>query len=146
VGTHHVAYNNADAARLGLAAGVDYDLSDGSVYRTLVDQVKQGIVPESEVDRAAARILATKFRLGLFDNPYVDPDNAERVTNSAEHQQLAVEAARKVMVLLKNEKNTLPLDVSKLKTIAVIGPNAADIHVGGYSRDPRPRREHSRWY
>jgi len=136
VGTHHVAYNNADAARLGLAAGVDYDLSDGSVYRTLVDQVKQGIVPESEVDRAAARILATKFRLGLFDNPYVDPDNAERVTNSAEHQQLAVEAARKVMVLLKNEKNTLPLDLSKLKTIAVIGPNAADIHVGGYSRDP----------
>jgi beta-glucosidase len=53
-------------------------LSDGSVYRTLLGQVKQGIVPESEVDRAAARVLAAKFRLGLFDNPYVDPDYAER--------------------------------------------------------------------
>ena len=134
--THHVAYNNADAARQGLAAGVDYDLSDGSVYRTLVDQVKQGIVPESEVDRAVARVLATKFRLGLFDNPYVDPDYAEQITNSEEHRKLAVEAARKVIVLLKNDKNLLPLDLAKLKTIAVIGPNAADVHLGGYSRDP----------
>jgi len=136
VNPHHVAYNNADAARQGLAAGIEYDLSDGSAFRTLVDQVKQGIVPESEVDTAAAHVLATKFRLGLFDNPYVDPDNAERVTNSAEHQKLAEEAARKVIVLLKNEKNLLPLDLSKLKTIAVIGPNAGDVHPGGYSRDP----------
>jgi beta-glucosidase len=136
VGTHHVAYNNADAARQALAAGIDYDLSEGTVYSTLVEQVKQGIVPESEVDRAAARILTAKFRLGLFDNPYVDPDYAERVNNSPEHKQLALEAARKVLVLLKNENNLLPLDLAKLKTIAVIGPNAADVHLGGYSRDP----------
>lgn len=136
VGTHHVAYNNADAARQALDAGVDYDLSDGSVYRTLVDQVKQGIVPISEVDRAVARILTTKFRLGLFDSPYVDPDYAEKVNNSEEHKQLALEAARKVIVLLKNKNNLLPLDLKKLKTIAVIGPNAADVHIGGYSRDP----------
>jgi len=71
--THHVAANKPDAARLAIAAGVDYDLSDGSVYRTLIDQVKRGIVPQSEVDRAAGRMLAAKFRLGLFDNPYVDP-------------------------------------------------------------------------
>lgn len=136
VNTHHVAGDDADAARQGLAAGVDYDLSDGSVYRTLIAQVKQGLVPESEVDRAVARVLATKFRLGLFDNPYVDPDYAERVTNSEEHRQLAVETARKVIVLLKNEKNLLPLDLTKFKTVAVIGPNAADVHLGGYSRDP----------
>jgi beta-glucosidase len=136
VNTHHVAYNNADAARQGIAAGIDYDLSEGTVYSTLVAQVKAGIVPESEVDRAVARVLATKFRLGLFDNPFVDPDYAERVTNSEEHRRLAVEAASKVMVLLKNDKNTLPLDLSKLKNIAVIGPNAADVHLGGYSRDP----------
>jgi beta-glucosidase len=136
VSTHHVARNNADAARQGLSAGIDYDLSDGSVYRTLVDQVKQGIVPESEVDRAVARVLTTKFRLGLFDHPFVDPDNAEKTVNSEEHRKLAVEAARKVMVLLKNDKNTLPLDLAKIKTIAVIGPNAADIHLGGYARDP----------
>ena len=136
VNTHAVAATKADAARLAIAAGVDFDLSDGSVYRTLVSQVKQGIVPESEVDRAAGRILATKFRLGLFDNPYVDPDYAEKITNSTEHRQLALKAANEVVVLLKNEKNMLPLDLTKLKTIAVIGPNAEGVHLGGYSRDP----------
>ena len=133
---HHVAANTADAARLALDAGVDYDLSDGSAYRGLVEQVKQGLVPESEVDKAVARVLAAKFRLGLFDNPYTDPDYAERITNSEEHRKLAVQAAREVLVLLKNDKNLLPLDLSKLKNIAVIGPNAADVHLGGYSRDP----------
>jgi len=136
VNTHAVAATKADAARLAIAAGVDFDLSDGSVYRTLVSQVKQGIVPSSEVDKAAGRMLATKFRLGLFDNPYVDPDYAEKITNNAEHRQLALKAAQKAMVLLKNEKNLLPLDLTKLKTIAVIGPNAEGVHLGGYSRDP----------
>jgi beta-glucosidase len=136
VGTHHVAYNMADAARQGLAAGIDYDLSEGTVYATLADQVKAGTIPMSQVDRAVARVLETKFRLGLFDDPYVDPDYAEKTNNSPEHRKLAIEAARKVIVLLKNDKNLLPLDLTKLKTIAVIGPNAADVHLGGYSRDP----------
>ena len=136
VRTHHVAADNAGAARLALSAGVDYDLSDGSVYRTLLWQVKQGIVPESELDRAVGRILATKFRLGLFDNPYVDPDHAEKITNSAEHRALALKTAQKAIVLLKNDNHLLPLDLSKLRTIAVIGPNAEGIHLGGYSREP----------
>ena len=136
VTTHQVAANNADAARLALAAGVDYDLSDGSVYGTLIDQVREGKIPESEVDRAVARVLTAKFRLGLFENPYVDPDYAERITNSPEHQKLALKAAQETMVLLKNDGNLLPLDLKKLKTIAVIGPNAADVHLGGYSREP----------
>ena len=79
-----------------------------------------------------------KFRLGLFENPYVDPDYAQKITNSAEHQQLALKVAEKAIVLLKNDKNLLPLDLQKIKTIAVIGPNAADVHLGGYSRDPGP--------
>jgi beta-xylosidase len=133
---HHVAATKADAARLALAAGVDYDLSDGSVYRTLVEQVKQGIVPMSQLDQAVSRILAAKFRLGLFDDPYVDPDYAERSTNGPERRKLALDAARKTIVLLKNEKNLLPLDLEKLKTIAVIGPNAEGLHLGGYSRGP----------
>jgi beta-glucosidase len=134
--THHVAANKPDAARLAIAAGVDYDLSDGSVYRTLLWQVKQGIVPESDLDRAVERVLATKFRLGLFENSYVDPDYAEKITNSAEHRQIALKAAQETLVLLKNDKNLLPLDLTKLKTIAVIGPDAADLHLGGYSRMP----------
>jgi beta-glucosidase len=136
VQVHHVAADYAEAARKALAAGVDYDLSDGSVYRTLVDQVKQGKVAEADLDRAVADVLTAKFRLGLFDDPYVDPDYAARVTNSRDHQALALEAAEKAIVLLKNDGNLLPLDAKKLKTIAVIGPDAKDVHVGGYSRDP----------
>lgn len=133
---HGVAADNADAARKALAAGVDYDLSDGSVYRTLLEQVRQGIVPESQLNGAVSRVLAAKFRLGLFENPYVDPDYAEKITNSPEHRELALKAAEQEIVLLKNEGHLLPLDPKKLKTIAVIGPNAADVHLGGYSRDP----------
>ena len=134
--THHIAANNADAARMALAAGVDYDLSDGSVYRTLLWQVKLGTVSEAMIDRAVTRVLATKFRLGLFDNPYVDPDYAEKTTNSADHRALALKTAQKAVVLLKNDKNLLPLDLTKLKTIAVIGANAEGVHLGGYSREP----------
>jgi beta-glucosidase len=136
VNTHHIAATKADAARLAIAAGVDYDLSDGSVYRTLLWQVKQGLVPEKELDLAVSKVLAAKFRLGLFENPYVDPDFAEKNTNSPEHRALALKAAQEVPVLLKNENNLLPLDLNKLKTIAVIGPNADGLHLGGYSRDP----------
>jgi beta-glucosidase len=138
IDAHHVAHDKAEAARLGLAAGVDYalELAYDGVYRTLTEQVKQGLVPEGMLDKAVARVLAAKFRLGLFDNPYVDPDYVERTTNNEAHQKLALQAAREVLVLLKNEKNLLPLDLTKLKAIAVIGPNAADAHLGGYSRDP----------
>ncbi|HYM76835.1 MAG TPA: glycoside hydrolase family 3 N-terminal domain-containing protein [Candidatus Dormibacteraeota bacterium] len=138
VETHHVAADFAEAARKALAAGVDYDLSNGSVYATLLDQVRDGKIPEAELDRAVMRVLEAKFRLGLFENPYVDPDYAQKITNSAEHQQLALKVAQKAIVLLKNDKNLLPLDLKKLKTVAVIGPNAADVHLGGYSRDPGP--------
>ncbi len=136
VNVHQVAADNAEAARKALAAGVDFDLSDGSVYRTLLEQVRQGIVSEAQLDQAVARVLAAKFRLGLFDNPYVDPDYAEKTTNSPEHRALALKAAEEEIVLLKNENHLLPLDLNKLKSIAVIGPNGADVHLGGYSRDP----------
>ena len=134
--THGVAADKAEAARKAIKAGIDYDLSDGSVYQTLLQQVKDGIVPESEVDRAVYWVLYDKFRLGLFENPYVDPDYTVKVTNSPEHQQLAERTAEKSIVLLKNQGNLLPLDAKKIKTIAVIGPNAADVHLGGYARDP----------
>ena len=135
---HHVAAGPEDAASRALAAGVDFDLSNGSVYRTLIQQVKDGKVPESEVDQAAGRVLAEKFRLGLFEHPYVDPAYAETTINSAEHRKLALRAAEESIVLLKNENHLLPLDSKKLKTVAVIGPDAADLHLGGYARDPGP--------
>lgn len=136
VETHRVAADFVEAARLALAAGLDYDRSQGSVYATLYDQARAGLVPENQIDRAVTRILAMKFRLGLFDNPYSDPEYAERITNCAAHRALALEAAQKAIVLLKNEGNLLPLDLRKYRKIAVIGPLAAGVHLGGYSRPP----------
>lgn len=136
VNYHHVAENFEEAARRAIAAGVDYDLSDGAVYQTLAAQVRDGRVAEQQLDEAAGRILAAKFRLGLFENPYVDPDYAEKVTSCQAHRDLALQTAEKTIVLLKNGNNLLPLDPKKLKTVAVIGPNAAGVHLGGYSREP----------
>jgi beta-glucosidase len=135
-GRHHVAGSNEDAARLAIDAGVDLELPDRTSYSTLVDQVKAGRVSMTVLDRTVARMLRLKFLAGLFERPYADADVAERVTNAPEHQQLALEAARRAIVLLRNEGQALPLDRARLRTLAVIGPNAADVHLGGYSEDP----------
>src|SRR5438874_4411715 len=90
------------------------------------------------------RILIAKFRLGLFDDPYVDPDRAEQIVGSAEKRAIAYKAATEGMVLLKNDPlpggtgaAMLPLDKSKIRTIAFIGPNADKCLLGGYSSKPR---------
>jgi beta-glucosidase len=132
--THHVAGSKAEAARKALGAGIDFEL-DSAYSTTLLSQVQDGTVPEERVDMAVARVLTAKFMLGLFDEPYADPDEAERTCNSAAHCQLAYRAATKSLVLLKND-GLLPLEMKKIKTLAVIGPNAAGIHLGGYSADP----------
>jgi beta-glucosidase len=133
---HHVAGDKAEAARLALEAGVDIELPDPDGYRTIPQLIKDGRLAESVLDRAVARNLRAKFLLGLFENPYVDPDRAAKITNSEAHRALAAEAARRSIILLKNENGLLPLDRNKLKSIAVIGPNAARAHLGGYSDDP----------
>jgi beta-glucosidase len=136
---HHVAGDKSEAARLALEAGVDAELPDPDCYQTLLQLVREGKVSEALVDRAVARNLRAKFLLGLFENPYVDPERAARVTDSQEHRALAAEAARRSITLLKNENNLLPLDRARLKSIAVIGPNADRAHLGGYT-DPSPAR------
>jgi beta-glucosidase len=133
---HHVAADKAEAARLALEAGVDIELPDPDCFPVLVQLVKEGKVAEVTIDRAVARNLRAKFLLGLFENPYVDPERAVKVTNSQTHRDLAVEAARRSIILLKNENNLLPLDRNELKSIAVIGPNADRVHLGGYSDNP----------
>lgn len=133
---HHVVSSDEDAARLALNSGVDMELPFAAAYPSLIEQVHQGKVSEAAVDRAVTDILRAKFLTGLFDDPYVDPDYAEKITNDAGHQQLALKAAHEAIILLKNDKNLLPLDKSRYKTIAVIGPDAADLHLGGYSDNP----------
>ncbi|MDQ2747562.1 MAG: glycoside hydrolase family 3 C-terminal domain-containing protein, partial [Acidobacteriota bacterium] len=136
---HHVAADEADAAKQSLEAGVDVELPEPGVYKTLVEQVKAGTIPESLIDQAVSRILYQKFQLGLFENPYVDVNKAVQMMDTPEDRALALETAKKSIVLLKNQNNILPLDKTKLKSIAVIGPNANRAHLGGYT-DPKPPR------
>jgi beta-glucosidase len=133
---HHVAASDDEAAKMALEAGVDVELPGADTFRNLVEQVRQGRIAEAVVNQAAAHMLREKFLTGLFDDPYVDPAYAEKITNSPEHQQLALQAAHEAIILLKNQGNLLPLDKRKYKRIAVIGPNAADLHLGGYSNNP----------
>src|SRR5271170_2450607 len=133
---HHVVANKEAAARMALDAGVDIELPFPDAYPGLVQQVHNGTVSEAAVNRATASVLRAKFLAGLFDDPYVDPAYAEKITNSPEHQKLALQAARETLILLKNQNNLLPLDTAKYKHIAVIGPNAHDVHLGGYSNKP----------
>ena len=133
---HHIAADKATTAKIAIEAGVDAETPDPDSFPMLVQLVKDGKVPEETINQAVARVLRAKFLLGLFENPYVDVERAARVTNSNEHRALAAEAARRSITLLKNENNLLPLNLAALKSIAVIGPNAAQVHLGGYSDEP----------
>lgn len=130
---HHTAATKKEAAKQAIGAGLDVELPNIDIYGSpLLEAVKEGLVSESTIDEAVRRILRAKFRLGLFENPYVDPKVAEKITNSSEHRSLTLEAACKAIVLLKNKNNLLPLK-KNIKSVAVIGPNANAVRLGGYS-------------
>ncbi len=113
-----------EAGILALKAGVDVGISMEDAYMgDLIENVNEGKISISQVDQAVERILRIKFQMGLFENPFVDVERAVKIVNSEEHKQLALQTAREAIVLLKNEKNTLPLK-KEIKSIAVIGPNA----------------------
>jgi beta-glucosidase len=119
-----LAATQKDAGALALAAGVDVGISYESGYMMdLLESVKEGKVATNLIDRAVRRILKQKFRLGLFEHPYVDTERAVKVVHQQSHQDLALQAAREGIVLLKNDHDLLPLAKS-LDSIAVIGPNA----------------------
>ncbi|HET9785847.1 MAG TPA: glycoside hydrolase family 3 protein, partial [Pyrinomonadaceae bacterium] len=136
VDLHHLVSDKPSTAKLAIESGVDTELPDPDAFPTLLQLVKEKRVSETVIDQAVARNLRAKFLLGLFEDPYVDVERAVRVTNSSEHRALAAEASRRSLTLLKNANNLLPLNMSALKSIAVIGPNAAQVHLGGYSDDP----------
>jgi len=121
---HQVASDKLGAARLALTAGIDVELPTYDCYAgPLKEQIENGRVSEELVDRAVSRILRLKVMLGLFENPYVEPEGTARVFDIPDQRELALEAARKSIVLLKNKDNILPLK-KDIATIAVIGPNA----------------------
>ncbi len=133
---HHIEPDIASAAVRALRAGVDVDLPNGVSFRTLVDSVRAGRVTGKEIDLAARRFLTLKFQAGLFERPFRDVDAADALTGNDEARALALQAAKESVVLLKND-GTLPLNAGGIGTLAVIGPNAATMHLGGYSSVPR---------
>ena len=134
---HKIVENLTDAGAIALRSGVDLELPDGVAYYQLKEKIETGKFDEAVVDQAVRRVLEMKMRANLFETPFADPEYAEKITGNQEARDLAVEAARKAAVLLKNENNILPLDRSKYNKIAIIGPNAAVTVLGGYSDEPR---------
>lgn len=134
---HFVAKDKKEACRLAVEAGVNIELPEPDCYLHLAELVHKGVLKEKQLDDLIAPMLHWKFQMGLFDDPYVDPDEAERVVGCAAHRDLALKAAQETITLLKNENQLAPLDASKLSSIAVIGPNAHRMLLGGYSGLPK---------
>jgi beta-glucosidase len=136
--SERIVATQKEAGALAILAGVDINITWESAYLDgLVESVKDRTVPIELVDRAVRRVLALKFKLGLFDNPLVDPRRAAQVVNCEEHRTVALQAAREAIVLLKNDKGLLPLGTD-VKRIAVIGPNADEPEnlLGDYCANP----------
>ncbi len=134
---HFVAKDKKESCALAVNAGVNIELPDPDCYLYLVELVKKGVLKESQLEELVAPMLFWKFEMGLFDDPYVDPAEADRVVGSDAHKKLARTAAQEAITLLKNDNNVAPLDLNKIKTIAVIGPNANRTLLGGYSGVPK---------
>lgn len=127
-GYHEVVETPAEAAAMAFNNGTDVNC--GSVSPHLTEAVEQGLISEEQIDESVRRLLLARFKMGQFDPDEMVPFSSipYSVVDSKENQNLAFEAARKSMVLLKNDKNILPLS-KELKKVAVIGPNANDIDV-----------------
>jgi beta-glucosidase len=131
---HRVAATAPEAAALAINAGLDDDLSGYGYDKELLAAVQQKLVTPAVLDRAVGRVLRVKFEMGLFENPYVDPNKAAKLVKTPANVQLARQVARESVVLLKNEKDLLPL-AKTVQRIAVIGPNADNIYnqLGDYT-------------
>jgi len=134
---HHTATDSVEGMAKAIRAGVDNHCM--GYVGAVIPAIKQGLLKESELDTAVARLLRARFKLGMFDaeklNPYASIPYS--VVNNEEHRKYALELAEQSIVLLKNKNNILPLS-KKIKTIAVIGPNAndAEVSLGNYNGEP----------
>lgn len=131
---HHVAGTADEAASMAINAGLDADLSGYGYGKALKKAVEEGKVTKAVLDSAVANVLRQKFNLGLFENPYVNVPNAKKAARSTTHVDVARKVAQESIILLKNDKNTLPLSKT-IRNIAVIGPNADNIYnqLGDYT-------------
>ena len=132
---HFTSPNNLVSTKQAIEAGLDV-IFESSVrkYTQFLPAFERGMIDQRAIDRAVGRVLKLKFELGLFDHPYVDPDEAARLGGSRERRALALDAARAAITLLKNDGGTLPLK-KNIRSIAVIGIDADEARLGGYSAD-----------
>lgn len=133
---HQLYSQDAAAAKAALLAGVDMELPDPDTFLQLTSLVRSGQLAEAVIDQAVRRVLTLKFRLGLFDNPYVDVSQADSLVGTASGRDFAREVAETSLVLLKND-GILPFNASNIRKLAVIGPHADETLLGGYSSIPR---------
>ncbi|QGP79420.1 glycoside hydrolase family 3 N-terminal domain-containing protein [Sphingobium sp. CAP-1] len=131
-----VASSYGDAGVLGFNSGLDLETPVPEGFAALPAAVQSGAVKMADLDAAVGRILTAKFNAGLFERPYADPKRAAAVVGSKANAELARKVADEAMILLKNEGALLPLDPGKVRTIAVIGPNADKARLGTYSGTP----------
>ncbi|MCD8101009.1 MAG: glycoside hydrolase family 3 C-terminal domain-containing protein [Alistipes sp.] len=122
---HRTARDNNEAFLQTVEAGMDMHMHGPDFYYGILELVRSGRIAEERIDRSVEMILGMKFELGLFENPYVDTDAARGFLFNDLHRQTALEAARKGIVLLKND-GILPLDPAKYRKVLVTGPNATD--------------------
>jgi len=125
--THGFAEDLSDAGIRALSAGVDMEMSPPfaqSAFKTLPGSLKADKISGARLDEAVRRVLEAKIRMGLFEHPFVDVEAARQVLNDPAHREVALHAAERTAVLLRNDGNLLPLDTSKLKSVALIGPFA----------------------
>lgn len=128
---HGTAENMDDAFRISVNAGMDMHMHGPEFLESIVKAVKEGKIKKERVDFACAKILEAKFKLGLFENPFVDEAAAESVLMNETHRATALEAARKGIVLIKNQGGFLPLNGKKYKKVLVTGPNAHNQSLNG---------------
>ncbi|WP_395403406.1 glycoside hydrolase family 3 N-terminal domain-containing protein [Pseudoduganella sp. UC29_106] len=134
---HSLVDNEKDAAYRAIKAGVDIETPDIFGYKMLPQLVKEGRVSVKEIDAVVSRILELKFLSGLFEQPYVDADLADKLTATPDAVALSHEAAVRSAVLLKNDKGLLPLNPKKIGKVLLVGTHAKDTPIGGYSNVPR---------
>jgi len=130
-GAHKLAGSYVAAQALCQEAGLNVELPYGK--GDLLSMVKNGKVSVKQIDESVRYVLTCKFQLGLFEDPYADPGKADQIVRCREHRDLALEAAQKVMTLLKNKEGVLPLSDQSVKRIALFGPAAHVLSTGDYS-------------
>jgi len=135
---HHYVLRDETAAALALQAGLDLECGDNIYIEPLHKAYDLHLVGDADIDRAARRILTARMRLGMYDDPAHNPYNAldPAIVGSPAHRAYALQAARESIVLLKNDRNLLPLKPGRVRSIAVVGLNAATCEFGDYSGEP----------